>query len=565
MRFLRCVGKRRPRQRVALTKSDQNVSSKNLKLHFTSTRRLTTAAAVSTAEESSHPWKNLLLAPARAAWRVTDTNLPKSLMESYQRILDQGERTPKQLKRVHQKILSKHKELADQRERERRRLVNGKYNRVKDSQEETSVHPVYYGNNEALATLSHRLLPTYAITKRILEECQSLLGPGSWEPNRILDFGIGCGSSSLAALSLFDSVEWIHGIDPSQPMRDCSSQLIEGMTSERDVSPRVTFSTTLPADSASSAGNTASFDLALCAYTATDLPDIMSTLAAAAIMFEKLKPGGLFVMIEPGTPDGFNSIRSVRNMLLDCCPPDDPDFEWAERCHIIAPCTHNGSCPMERHKKNFVKKGKLGHDLPQLLEEEGSENKVTSHDDEGTLSDNTLASETEAFNSSFCSFVQTIPNSESGEKFSYIVAQKRIAGQQDEQSLDSFKYDNLTDLLGRAQAAAAQEDNNVAMQAFKLAQNLESRYLDSEEDNYGLELVRGDSKRERMGRIIRAPIKKKGHIYIDYCAEPGRIIRNRISKATSNNTAPGIYSAARKSRWGGFWPNMTMVDEPRTE
>jgi ribosomal protein RSM22 (predicted rRNA methylase) len=511
---------------------------------------------------SSKPWKNLLESAGRAAWRVTDPILPSRLSESYERILHQGGRTPKQLKRAHGKVLSIHNDLAEFRERERRRLVNGKQYRPKNSRDDSSNSPVYYAHDETLATLKHRLMPNFAISKRILEECQSLLGRDNWEPKRVLDFGIGCGSSSLAVLNLFENVEWIHGIDPSQAMRDCSQSMIEGMAKDREVPPRVTYSTSLSTDSASSAGNVASFDLALCSYTATDLPDITSTLAATAIMFEKLKPGGVFVMIEPGTPDGFNSIRSVRNMLLDCCPPEDPDFEWNERCHIIAPCTHNGSCPMDRHKKHFVKRGKLGHDLPQNLEVTNLDENMSSSNElefEEALhgsSENSLTSETDAFNSAFCSFVQTLPNSVSGEKFSYLVAQKRIYGATNESS-DPFKDDKLTELLSQAHDAATREDDGAALRIFEQARHLESRYLDSEEDGLGLELLRGDEKRGRMGRIIRAPIKKKGHVYIDYCSSPGRIIRSRVTKATGNKTAPGIYSAARKSRWGGLWPDTT--------
>lgn len=507
---------------------------------------------------SSNPWKTLLLSPARAAWRVTDPNLPSNLAASYETTLDQGGRTMKQLKRAHRKVSSIQNDLAEFREKERRLLVNGKHYRPTDSRDDSSTRPVYYGHDETLAALKHRLVPNYAITKRILEECQSLLGRNNWEPKRVLDFGIGCGSSSLAVLNQFESVEWVHGIDPSQAMRDCSKSMIEGMTQDRDVPPRVTFSANLSTDSASSAGNVASFDLAMCTYTATDLPDIMSTLAAAAIMFEKLKPGGVFIMIEPGTPDGFNSIRSVRNMLLDCCPPDDPDFEWDERCHIIAPCTHNGECPMERHKKFFVKRGKLGHDLPQNLEESSFEGNISNdlqlEQDRDNYSTDSLSSETDAFNSSFCSFVQTLPNSLSGEKFSYLVAQKRVFGARNALA-DPFKDDKLVELLSKAHDAAASEDEEAALKIFDDACLLESKYIQSEEDDLGLELLCSDEKRESMGRIIRAPIKKKGHIYIDYCASPGRIVRSRVTKATDNNSAPGIYSAARKSRWGGLWPD----------
>ena len=297
----------------------------------------------------------------------------------------------------------------------------------------------------------------------------------------------------------------------------------------------------------------------------------MSCLAAAAMSFEKLKPDGVFVMIEPGTPDGFNSVRAVRNMLLDCCPPDDPDFEWEERCHIIAPCTHNGACPMERHKKNFFLRkkpiGKLGHDLPQIQEELGTNGKLENdHNDEEesdqdyveVFSNNGLMSETDAFNSSFCSFVHSVSGDsrKKGEKFSYIVAQKQRFRRDDHSMKDDpFRHDNVTDLLAAAFDAASQQDDDLANDTYEKARELRSRYIESDSDDLGLELLRSENKRQSMGRIVRAPIKKKGHVYIDYCAAPGRIIRSRVTKAASNSVAPGIYGAARKSRWGGFWPD----------
>ena len=592
---------------------------------------------------SFQPWKALLEAPARAAWRATDPRRdpPEYLRNAMYKILDEGDRTSKQLKRAHRKIMAMQSNLAERRELERRIMVNGKrnykepYNTAPADTETTtsdnarnnrrnsrddinnkgnsSFQPVYYGYDETLGSLAHRLEPNYAITKRVLTECQSLLGgkENSWKPKRILDFGIGCGSASAAAIDLFgssdnvcdnnssssSSIEWVHGIDPSKTMRECSKNLIEYMTkgyhhrvvTKTDTSkdainnettptppppPRVTFSNSLSSSDSNEGDDSSSpgtFDLALFCYTASDLPDVMSCLAAAAMSFEKLKPGGVFVMIEPGTPDGFNSVRAVRNMLLDCCPPDDPDFEWEERCHIIAPCTHNGACPMERHKKNFFLRkkpiGKLGHDLPQIQEELGTNGKLENdHNDEEesdqdyveVFSNNGLMSETDAFNSSFCSFVHSVSGDsrKKGEKFSYIVAQKQRFRRDDPSMKDDpFRHDNVTDLLAAAFDAASQEDNDLANDTYEKARELRSRYIESDSDDLGLELLRSENKRQSMGRIVRAPIKKKGHVYIDYCAAPGRIIRSRVTKAASNSVAPGIYGAARKSRWGGFWPD----------
>lgn len=226
---------------------------------------------------------------------------------------------------------------------------------------------------------------------------------------------------------------------------------------------------------------------------------------------------------------------------------------------------------MVRHRKDFVKKAKLAYDLPQeesngegnddddkeslvvqqqLDNEYGDEDFIEMTTNPGNLS------EFDSFNSSFCSFVQTFPGSDSrkGEKFSYLVAQKRIYGRKEEDNASFGENDNLSHLLALAQSAVVDEDKVAALQIYEHVQDLESRYLDSDDDDLGLELLRGDSKRSAMGRIVRAPIKKKGHVYIDYCAAPGRIIRSRVAKS-STNAAPGVWNAARKSRWGGFWPD----------
>jgi septum formation topological specificity factor MinE len=95
------------------------------------------------------------------------------------------------------------------------------------------------------------------------------------------------------------------------------------------------------------------------------------------------------------------------------------------------------------------------------------------------------------------------------------------------------------------------EDNVELERLQRDAVEVESRYLDADEDHLGLELLRGDRNRSSFGRIIQAPRKKKGHVLIDCCTAPGRIVTHLIPKSMSK-AAPGVYSAARKSRWGAF-------------
>jgi ribosomal protein RSM22 (predicted rRNA methylase) len=286
------------------------------------------------------------------------------MTESLENILDQGGRTNKQLQKTLENIMKSHRDLVGRRERERSRLLHEKEYKSSEQHKDEKITPVFYGPNETLAAFKYRLLPTYAVVRRVLEESKSLIGRKAWSPKRVLDFGIGSGSASAAAMDLFDDIEWIHGVDASATMREGAKIFMEDYSKQggRQSPPRITLAAHL-----SQEASPATFDLVLFAYTATEFTHHVATLAAAV--------------------------------------------------------------------------------------------------------------------------------------------------------------------------------------------DLEARYLDSEDDDLGLELLRGDANRISFGRIIRAPMKRTGHVLIDCCVAPGRIERHKIMKSTSK-IAPGIYHAARKSRWGGFWPDV---------
>jgi ribosomal protein RSM22 (predicted rRNA methylase) len=45
---------------------------------------------------------------------------------------------------------------------------------------------------------------------------------------------------------------------------------------------------------------------------------------------------GIFVIIEPGTPEGFSHILQARKILLE------------QGANVVAPCTHNGECSISK-------------------------------------------------------------------------------------------------------------------------------------------------------------------------------------------------------------------------
>jgi ribosomal protein RSM22 (predicted rRNA methylase) len=67
---------------------------------------------------------------------------------------------------------------------------------------------------------------------------------------------------------------------------------------------------------------------------------------------------------------------------------------------------------------------------------------------------------------------------------------------------------------------------------------------------------------EGWSRVIRAPLRRKGHISVDVCCsvpakdgEGAELKRMVLSKGKLNKTLPGSYRVARKLPWGGVWPS----------
>jgi ribosomal protein RSM22 (predicted rRNA methylase) len=74
-------------------------------------------------------------------------------------------------------------------------------------------------------------------------------------------------------------------------------------------------------------------DGVIACYALGELPQQERTAAIAALWSLAKK---VFVVIEPGTPDGFENILRVRQHIL------------ASGGHAAAPCTHDAACPMNR-------------------------------------------------------------------------------------------------------------------------------------------------------------------------------------------------------------------------
>ena len=77
------------------------------------------------------------------------------------------------------------------------------------------------------------------------------------------------------------------------------------------------------------------FDVILCANVFNELPEKHRQSTAQKVA-QKLVPGGLLLMLEPGQDVHSKALGMLRDNLLETSAP----------LRVVAPCTHNGPCPL---------------------------------------------------------------------------------------------------------------------------------------------------------------------------------------------------------------------------
>jgi len=174
------------------------------------------------------------------------------------------------------------------------------------------------------AYLIARLPATYAAVAAALERLA-----GQWSgfaPKSLFDAGCGPGTGLFAALVAFPSLDQLAGLDRDAALIEVARDLVtrSGLAGDRPV----TFTTD---DLARPGLALAPADLINCTYALVecdedDIGRIAATLFAAARQ--------ALVLVEPGTPAGFERLRAARTALI------------GQGAQILAPCPHQSACPI---------------------------------------------------------------------------------------------------------------------------------------------------------------------------------------------------------------------------
>ncbi|HTT47035.1 MAG TPA: small ribosomal subunit Rsm22 family protein [Pseudolabrys sp.] len=176
---------------------------------------------------------------------------------------------------------------------------------------------------DALAYAVVRMPATYAAVRAALAYCVEIIP--EFAPQSVLDVGAGPGTASWAAVDAWPSVRRTALADSNPQLLELARQFHNSATaSDFDV-------TLMRGNISASLGDTPTAALVLASYVlgelaATSLDHVVGNLWKLT--------DALLVIVEPGTPAGFKRVLQCRDALL------------ASGAHIIAPCSHDGLCPL---------------------------------------------------------------------------------------------------------------------------------------------------------------------------------------------------------------------------
>ncbi|CCF58314.1 hypothetical protein KAFR_0E01600 [Kazachstania africana CBS 2517] len=244
-----------------------------------------------------------------------------------------------------------------------------------------------------------------------------------------------------------------------------------------------------------------------------------------------LAPDGYIILIERGTPLGFESIARARQLMIrpekypneagkiprpyligSTTKDDESNADY--HLEIIAPCSHHGSCPLQTLNPNF-------YELK-----------------EGTRLN-------------YCSFEKSV------KRPKYTIELKKgklLATSWTSESYDTKKHKDLA-------GSGRPHGNN--FETVKYSYLVAKRSVNDLETIARINKVREESKDTGMcpigslgdgtpntwPRIIGAPIKRKGHVILDLCGSSGEIEKWIIPKSFSK----AAYHDARKAHKGDLW------------
>eukprot|EP01133_Synstelium_polycarpum_P014578 gene14578-17236_t len=226
-------------------------------------------------------------------------------------------------------------ELSDRLRDRTRSMIVDKVTPIKVTPEDKPV--IVYGKGQALAYIAHRMPGVFACTKRVFEEIARRVP--NFQPTTMLDYGSGPGTVIWSARETWSSLEQIKAIEPSAFMVDIAKKMLEGDTNS------IRWNQVLIKPQSNIIPLSLQNELVVASYVLSELPDEASRRALVIDLWRHVKPSGMLVILEPGTPIGFGIVKDTRQLLLDLGSEQITEHR-STKAQVLAPCPHSDRCPM---------------------------------------------------------------------------------------------------------------------------------------------------------------------------------------------------------------------------
>lgn len=107
-----------------------------------------------------------------------------------------------------------------------------------------------------------------------------------------------------------------------------------------------------------SGGERGKFDMVILGYVLQEISSAKGRLLVLEALWQRVRDGGVLIVVEPGSPKGFRYVNSVRDWVI---------AKDRSQASIIAPCPHHGQCPMAKHPDLWCHFSTLTQKIPNTV------------------------------------------------------------------------------------------------------------------------------------------------------------------------------------------------------
>lgn len=399
-----------------------------------------------------------------------------------------------------------------------------------------------YTDDETVAYVASRMPAVFSACHRVFSEVRRRL-PG-FSPSKVLDFGAGTGSAFWAMREVWPkSVEKVNLVEPSQSMQRAGRSLIQGL---KDL-PLIHSYNSIQALTKSINKSEREHDLVIASYVLGEVPSLKDRITMVRQLWDLTRD--VLVLIEPGTPHGSNIISQMRSHILwmekrKCRKSKMPNNESCKDlmsvksgAFVVAPCAHDGHCPLEKSAKycHFVQR--LQRTTSQRAYKRSKGEPLRGFED---------------------------------EKFSFVAFRR---GQRPRVSwpLDGMKFETLKEQHAKRNLDSLEIDYEdiIKQDEADVVPYKEVNPIDYDSDADEVDTVDNNSEDKEIeegrahanlgggwGRIIFSPVRRGRQVALDVC----RSINKDGSEGSfehivvTKSRNPSLHHQARRSLWGDLWP-----------